>query len=336
MTWRGRLEEHTFESRALRGNKLGDPHLRPLWVQLPAGYDDDPARRYPVVYQIQGLTGQLDMWRNRTAFRPTYLELAETMIARGEIPPVIQVYVDCWTSLGGSQFLDSPATGQYHTYLCDEIVPWVDAHYRTLPAAAHRGIAGKSSGGYGAVMTAMLRPELFGGFASHAGGFLIEVAHVPKFYEVVRALRDHYDGSYARFWEDFRQRPPMSRETDVNLVLIWVLAASFSPTPEGEVQLPFNLRTGQLIPEVFARWQAHDPVRLIPARADALRGMKAIYLDAGDQDEWLLDLAAVAFAEGLDAIGVHEYFCEIFPARHGGIEYRYPISLRYLAERLSP
>src|SRR5690606_16821516 len=113
----GRVEEHVFSSTVLRTNPLGDPAERPLWVSLPPGYDVEPERRYPTIYMIQGLTGQLDMWRNRSPFRPNFPELADQLIASGEIPPVILVWVDCWTSLGGSQFLNSPATGQYHTYL---------------------------------------------------------------------------------------------------------------------------------------------------------------------------------------------------------------------------
>src|SRR5205807_6056933 len=130
---RGRFEEHRFDSAALRGNPLGDPSQRPLWVYLPPGYDDAPTRRYPTIYQIQGLTGQVDMWRNRSPFRKNFPELADELLARGEAPPCIVVWVDCWTSLGGSQFLDSPGTGRYHTYLCEEIVPWIDGRYRTLP-----------------------------------------------------------------------------------------------------------------------------------------------------------------------------------------------------------
>jgi enterochelin esterase-like enzyme len=157
INYRGRYEEITFESQALKDNPLGDPYIRPLWVYLPPDYDSEPNRRYPSIYQLQGLTGQLDMWRNRSAFRKNFPELADELFAEGKAPPCIMVWVDCWTSLGGSQFLDSPATGRYHTYLCDEIVPWIDAHYRTLPAREHRGIAGKSSGGYGAMVTPMLR-----------------------------------------------------------------------------------------------------------------------------------------------------------------------------------
>jgi enterochelin esterase-like enzyme len=137
---RGQYEAITFESAALKGNPLGDPSQRPLWVYLPPGYQEDPGRRYPTIYMIQGLTGQLDMWRNRAPFRKNFPELADELFAKGEAPPAIVVWVDCWTSLGGSQFLDSPATGRYHTYLCEEIVPWVDRHYRTLPECAHRAL----------------------------------------------------------------------------------------------------------------------------------------------------------------------------------------------------
>jgi len=128
----GRFEEHTLSSEALQGNPLGDPTERPLWVYLPPGYDDDPDARFASVYAIQGLTGQLDMWRNRSPFRRNFPELADDLFARGEAPPVIVVWVDCWTSLGGSQFLDSPGTGKYLTYLCDEVVPFVDEVERRL------------------------------------------------------------------------------------------------------------------------------------------------------------------------------------------------------------
>jgi len=83
-------------------------------------------------------------------------------------------------------------------------VPWVDAHYRTLPQREHRGIAGKSSGGYGAMVTPMLRPDLWGGLATHAGDALFEVCYLPAFPQSVRALRDHYQGSFERFRQDFR------------------------------------------------------------------------------------------------------------------------------------
>jgi enterochelin esterase-like enzyme len=185
---KGRYDEHLFESEVLKGNPLKDPHQRPLWVYLPPGYEAEPQRRYPSIYVIQGLTGQIDMWRNRTPFRRNFPELADAQFAAGAAPPCILIYVDCWTSIGGSQYLDSAGTGKYHTYLCNEIVPWVDQHYRTLTEARHRGIMGKSSGGYGAMVTPMLRPDLFGGLATHAGDALFELSYANAFGKSVRTL----------------------------------------------------------------------------------------------------------------------------------------------------
>ena len=134
----GTLNEHVISSELLKGNPLGDPHERPLWVYTPPGYASEPEARYPAVYVIQGYTGHLSMWRNRSPFRQPFTETADAVFAAGEAPPAIVVYVDAWTSYGGSQFVDSPGTGRYHSYLSDEVVPWVDARYRTLPDAAHQ------------------------------------------------------------------------------------------------------------------------------------------------------------------------------------------------------
>jgi putative esterase len=328
----GRLDEHEFDSHALRENPLGDPHVRPLWVMVPPGYDE--SRRYPSVFMIQGYTGQLDMWRNRSPWRPNFPELVDRGMASGEIPPCIVVWVDAWTSLGGSQFLDSAGTGKYLTYICDEIVPWVDERYRTYGDRDHRGIAGKSSGGYGAMVHGMLRPDVWGGFATHAGDALFEVSYLPHFREVVRVLRDEYEGSYERFWEDFRSRPALSKENDATLAEMYGMAAAYSPDPDGTPRLPFDLETGMMIPELWERWLASDPVRMVSRHADALRSMRAIYVDSGTRDDYYLDLGAEAFRRELEAIGVTDIFFELFDATHAAIEYRYPLSLRYLAERL--
>ena len=331
----GRFEEHAFESEALRGNPLGDPHVRPLWVYLPPGYDEEPERRYPSVYAIQGLTGQVDMWRNRSAFRKNYPELADAAMASGDCPPCIVVWVDAWTSLGGSQFLDSPGTGRYHTYLCDEVVPFVDEGYRTLAARDHRGIAGKSSGGYGAMVTPMLRPDLFGGLATHAGDALFETCYLHDVAQAMRALRDNYDNSFDTFWEDFRSRPAFLKPADAALLNTWCMAACYSTDEDGTVHLPYDTATGELIPEVWERWLAWDPVRMVPRYVDALRGLRAIYIDAGNRDDAYLDLGAEAFRRALEQIGVTDVYFELFDGTHMNIEYRYPIGLKYLAERLS-
>jgi hypothetical protein len=331
----GRLEELELESGALRGNPLGDPHVRPLWVYLPPGYDDAGERRYPSIYVIQGLTGQLDMWRNRSAFRPNPIELADGLFASDDgPPPCILVWVDAWTSIGGSQFVDSPGTGRYHTYLCDDVVAFVDAHYRTLAGPRHRGVAGKSSGGYGAMVTTMLRPDVFGALATHAGDALFETCYLPEFRHVARALRDHYDGSYERFWDDFRSRPAFAKGTDHVLLNAWAMASCYSADDDGIVHLPFDPSTGELRPEIWERWLQWDPVRMVASHRDALRSLRAIYVDCGRRDQFFLDLGAEAFRHELEQIGVTDVFFELFDGTHSAIEYRYPLGWRYLAERL--
>jgi S-formylglutathione hydrolase FrmB len=338
--WAGRVHELAIDSEALTGNPLGDPHRRPLLVYTPPGYDDDAdaGRRYPSVYVIQGLTGQVDMWRNRRFGQPNPTEAIDAWFADHPDAPAIVVYVDAWTSIGGSQFVDSPATGRYHTYLCDEVVPFVDERFRTLPAAANRGIAGKSSGGYGAFITPMLRPDLFGGLASHAGDALFEVCYGPDFREAARALRDEYDGSFDAYWADVRARPGRSKRSDGVLLNVWCMAACYSADADGTVRLPFDRSTGRLVPETWERWLAWDPVRMVRARADAVRGLRAIWIDAGRSDEFYLDLGAEAVRAEMEAVGVREPTLrfELFEGTHAGIEWRYPEAVGWLAERLGP
>jgi S-formylglutathione hydrolase FrmB len=330
----GRVEVLEIESEVLKGNVLGDPHVRPLWVYTPPGYDEETDRRYPCIYVIQGLTGQLDMWGNREAFRPSYPEMVDELFASGGAPAALVAFVDCWTSLGGSQFLNSPGTGRYHDFLCDEVVPFVDERYRTLADRDHRGIQGKSSGGYGALVTPMLRSDLFSGLASHAGDALFEACYLPEFRETARILREEYGGSYERFWEDVRARPFGTKQHDGMLLNDWCMAACYSAEPDGSVTLPFEIATGRLIDEVWERWLAWDPVRMVPRYAEALRSMRAVWLDAGKKDEWYLDNGAVAVSKELEAIGV-EHTLELFDAGHMSIGYRYPRSLEFLAKALS-
>jgi S-formylglutathione hydrolase FrmB len=333
----GRIDEHVFDSGLLRGNPLDDPHERPLWVYVPPGYDHDPGRRYPAVYVITGFFGHIAMWRNRTAFRQPFPETADAVFARGEAPPAILVYVDCWTSYGGSQYLDSPGTGRYHSYLCDEIVPWVDANYRTLPDAAHRAITGKSSGGYGAMITPMLRPELFGALATHAGDALFEYCYMHDFPDAVRDLRS-YDGSIWNWWEDFNSRVAFTKPEDAKLLEMLGYSAAYSPREDGIPELPFDTVTGVLRPVIWQRWLDLDPVRMVSRYAEAMRSQRAIWIDSGTSDEWYMDIGAEAFRRALLDNGVDEsriYF-ELFDARHAAIDYRYPLSLAWLCERIAP
>jgi hypothetical protein len=186
------------------------------------------------------------------------------------------------------------------------------------------------------MVTPMLRPDLFGGLATHAGDALFENCYLPEFRETTRALRDEYEGSYERFWKDFRSRPAMAKDSDHVLLDSWCMAACYSADEDGTVRLPFEPATGKLVPEIWERWLEKDPVRMVATHADAARSLKAIYIDAGTRDEWYLDLGAEAFRRELAAIGVTDpVYCELFDATHMAIEYRYPLGVKYLAERLS-
>ena len=332
----GQLEEHVIVSELLRDNPLGDTPERPLWVYLPPGYDLHPDRRYPVVYVIQGYTGYLTMWRNRVPYRQPFPETADAVFAREQAPPALVVYVDAWTSYGGSQFVDSPGTGRYHSYLCDEVVPWVDGHYRTLAEPGHRAIMGKSSGGFGAMITPMLRPDLFGALATHAGDALYELTYIPEFGPAVRLLRD-YDGDIWRWWDDFRSRVSFTKEADRVLLGLLGVAACFSAHEDGSVELPFDSRTGAIRPEAWERWLDWDPVRMAPRYPGALRSLRGIWIDAGTRDDFFLDLGAEAFRQALREVGVADDVVqfELFDATHAAIDYRYPLSLAWLCQRIS-
>ena len=331
----GTLDRLTVQSALLADNPLGDSPVRPLFVYRPPGVAAGAGERLPSIYVLQGYSGQLDMWLNRSAFEPNFVERLDTLFASGDCPPAIVVMVDAWTSLGGSQFLNSTSTGRYLDYLCDEIVPFVDAHYPTAPERAHRGVAGKSSGGYGAMVVPMLRPDVWGALASHAGDALFECCYTRDFPEVARRLRDDFDGSYAVLLERVRHEPTFDWNRYGGPLSVYAYACAYSPDPErpGEPLLPFELSTGKLVPEVWAQWLALDPVRMAEPHAEALGGLRRIYLDAGRQDEFFLDLGAQAFSQELTRLGI-SHTLELFEGRHGGISYRYPQAIHELVMAL--
>jgi S-formylglutathione hydrolase FrmB len=331
----GRLDELTVESAVLADNPLGDTARRPLYVYVPHGVRD--GERRPSVYVIQGFTGQVDMWHNRSAFEPNIFERVDDLFGDASVPRSIVVFVDAWTSYGGSQFINSISTGAYMDYLCEEVVPFVDTNYPTIPERGHRGITGKSSGGYGAMVVPMLRPDVFGALASHAGDALFEACYQRDFPLVARLLRDKFDGSYEIFWQRMREAERFDFDLFGEPLETYAMAACYSPDENapGKAILPFDIETGRLDDEVWERWLEWDPVRMAPRHADALASMKRIYLDAGRSDEFFLDLGAQAFSKELTALGI-DHTMELFEGTHGGLLYRYPGAIRTLAEALAP
>ena len=330
----GRLEQLSVTSSVLQGNPLGDPTTRPLYVYVSPGVAAGTATDVATVYLLQGFTGQVDAWTAHKPFEPSNVERIDAMFAAGDCPEAIVVFVDAWTKLGGSQFLNSPATGRYMDYLCDEVVAFIDAEYPTAASRDRRGVAGHSSGGYGAAVSAMIRPDVFGAFASHAGDSMFEI-FIHDFFEVARILRDRFEGSYEKLIAAALASDPFSWGTFGTAISIYAYAAAYSPDMDrpGTVLLPFELDTGQLIPEVWERWLAWDPVRMASRYADALRGMRRIYLDAGRSDDYFLDLGTQAFAKELTRLEV-SHTVELFDGRHSGTAHRYPVAISELVEAL--
>jgi S-formylglutathione hydrolase FrmB len=332
----GVLDQLVVESEVLADNPLGDPARRPLYVYRPPGVELDHPKGLPTVYVIQGYTGQVDMWLSHPPLEPTMIERVDAMFSARACPDAIIVFVDAWTSRGGSQFINSASTGRYLDYLC-EVVAFVDGRYPTLASRDHRGLAGKSSGGYGAMVVPMLRPDVFGALASHAGDALFECCYEPEFRVVARTLRDHYRGSYEVLFEQLASADHFDYGRYGTAFEMYGYACAYSPdlSKPGGALLPFDPSTGRIVDEVWALWLEHDPVRMAPHHADALRSMHRIYLDAGKSDEAYLDLGAQAFAHELSRIGA-AHTLELFDGRHGGITYRYPGAIRELVTALVP
>ncbi len=332
MPIRGTIDWVRHESQILWGNALGDPHIRDLIVYLPPGYADLD-RRFPVIYCLTGFTGTGAMFLNIEPWTPNLPQRFESLLDAGRAVEAILVMPDCFTRLGGSQYIDSTATGRYDAYLTEEIVPFVDSRYRTLPEPSRRGIMGKSSGGYGAIIHAMRHPEIFGAVACHSGDMYFEYAYLPDFPKAVAPLQRHggIDGFLAHF-----DREVKKSDESVAALNIVAMAACYSPNPAmpAGIDLPFEIETGEIRGDVWARWLEHDPIRILPERAEALRRARLVFLDCGTRDEWNLHLGARIFASGLRERGI-AHIHEEFADGHMKITYRYERSLELLTRSLA-
>ena len=325
-----------FASAALRGNPLGDPHVRTVPVYLPPGYDD-PAqakRRYPSAYVLTGFTGRGTMLLNDNGWTEPLHKRLDRLIKSGKVQPLIAVMPDCFTKYGGSQYLDSSAHGNYETHLIKELVPFVDRTFRTLPKAAHRAVMGKSSGGFGAIVHGLRHPDVFSALADQSGDSAFEYGYLPDFPAVVRAVSKY--GSLEKWWAAFNKAPKKTYEW-LKVLNIIAMAAAYSPNPKKplRVDLPFDLETGEIDDRVWKRWLAWDPVRMVrTARyAKAAKQLKLAFIDCGVKDEFHLDLGARMLAKELKRVGarvVHEEFDD----GHMDIQYRYDRSLEALSKVL--
>jgi len=319
-----------IESDALRDNPLGDPARRPIAVYLPPGFDPQGSKRYPVIYVLHGYGGIVAALVAARPWETNVMQWADRLIASHAMPPVILAIVDGNTRLGGSQYVDSIHNGAYATYTVREVVGHLDAGYPTIANEGGRSVVGKSTGGFGAMYLSMVYPGVFCAFASHSGDANFRGAYVPEFARTQRLLEKH-EFSPVAFVEGFEQKPKHS-DDELHAIMLLGQAAAYSPSGAAAFafDLPFDLRTGEMRDDVFARWLAYDPAEMCLHKLPELARLRLRYLDCGRRDEYALDIGARMFTGRVRAMSL-EVRHEEFDDDHRNIGYRYATSLPALA-----
>jgi enterochelin esterase family protein len=330
------VEIFSHPSKLLADNPLGDPATREVAVYLPPSYDG--SKRFPLVVFLPGYTGTGMQLLNRAAWSVPLDRRLDALFAAGRGREAIVVLPDCFTRYGGSQYIDSPAIGRYQSYLADELIAAVDARFRTIPRREARAVIGKSSGGYGALMMAMLRPEVFGAVGSHAGDSAFDLSYQKEFGRTLLTLEKR--GGVRGFLQWFDEQPQKSGAA-IEVMSNLCCAAAWSPTEKGPYgygvgfELPFNPVTGALIPSLWSRWLAWDPVRMLERddAREAMRKMRFIFLDAGIADEYNLQLGTRQLAARLASAAI-PYTHEEFDGGHMNTAFRYDRSFDLITRAL--
>ena len=327
---RGRVHRLMLASEMLKGNLQGDPTERELHVYTPPGYNK--RSKLPLLVDVVGFTGSGAAHTNWRAFTENVPERLDRLIGEGKMGPVVVAFPDCYSRLGGNQYINSAAIGGYEDYLVEEVVPFVEDRF-SCGGAGKRGIFGKSSGGYGAIMHGMRRPDVWSALACHSGDMAFELCYLQDTAKVLNELAKH-DRSIEKFMQHFEQsQKPNDDEKAVIMML--AMAASYDPDPSVYlgIRLPFDLYTGELIPERWNNWLAWDPALLAEKHAGNLRRLKGIYIDCGDRDQFSLHYGSRRLHRELDRLKIaHTY--EEFPDDHTAVDYRMDRSLPFLEEAL--
>lgn len=328
----GRLQIETVSSLALQGNPLGDPRRREIPVYLPPSYGSRRGRRYSVLFFLPGFAGTGRGAVGHNPWKENIVERLDRLIAEGRAREAILVIPDCFTAYGGSQYLNSTATGRYADHVADELVGFVEDKFATVRSPAGRAVFGSSSGGFGALTLGMRRPDVFGHVASHSGDAGFDAAYGPDLLKLCAAL-EQYGGSPARFAAEFRAARDKSG-FDRAAVNALAMAACYSPNPQSALgfDLPVDVRTGERIPSVWKRWEALDPVRACAHHAGALRRLRTLWFDAGVRDEFFLQLGARRLSSALKKLKIAHVHQE-HARGHFDLGARFDVSLALLTKR---
>ena len=357
----GRVVVLEHVSRVLKGNALGDPHVRKLAVWLPPQYDGSGSRRFPVLYDLVGFTGSGIAHLNWRPFSENLGERLARLIHERKMGPAILALPDCFTALGGNQYVNSSAIGRYADYLVREIVPFVDREFRTVASRDGRACFGKSSGGYGAIVHGMKHADTWGAVADHSGDAYFDFvyhcdwpntlnelakyrrpAQRPGAYDAAKRAgargldRGHDDGRLRRFLAAVWKKPKLSHAESMAIMNV-CMAATYDPDPAAPLgfRLPCNPETGELIEENWRRWRAHDPIRLVARYARELRSLRGIYVDCGWRDQFHIHYGCRILSRKLTQHRIrHRY--EEFDDDHSDVDYRMDVSLPFLYRALKP
>ncbi len=291
-----------IDSQQLAGNAIGDPSRRDLVVYLPPGYHTS-TRHYPTAYLLHGFSSRAmhwtsDMLGGGVLYRAIDPVLDEVIGAR-RAAEMIVVMPDGWSKWGCSQWVDSPVNGNFEQYVAREVVAHVDGHYRTIPAAASRGVFGISSGGLGAWHLGSRNPNVFAAMALLSADSYFDLTHRAWLY---RYYNNVFPGE---------PRGPVSG--DEYSWLAYGLGSCYTPNvnnPPYYVDLPIEFPSGALIEPLWERWLSYDPVVSWRARADNLRRMRGILLDAGAHDQYDLQIGHRILHRDLTGAGIAHDFEE--------------------------
>ena len=299
-----RFVQHTSE--VLRGNPLGDRHVRgfPIWV--PPDHESSPDKRYPVIFGLAGFTGRGVNYLNRRFLFPAHDELLDGLATDG-MPGVIYVMPDCLTRLGGSQYVNSSAVGQYEDYIVRELVPFIDETFRTT---GRHAVMGGSSGGIGAFTLAAKHPDVFEAFADHSGDSAFDSCYLHDIPRFVQAM-ERYNYSVEEFVRQIPDIQPRDDSFDVILNFV-AMSACYAPNPDEPLgfELPFDPYSGALRADVWAKFLQHDPVQMVEPYQDNLRRLRLAFIDCGKKDQFHLFLGARQLHQKLDAFGITHVFDE--------------------------
>jgi enterochelin esterase-like enzyme/Zn-finger nucleic acid-binding protein len=327
---RGRLETFTLHSEAAADNRLGDPADRLVHVYLPEGYDEG-TDRYPLFMALAGFTGSGAKLLSWQAFAENLPQRIDRLVAEGRMGPVVCVLPDCFTALGGNQYVNSAAMGRWADFLVADLVPAVEARYRVRADRSARAVFGKSSGGYGALVHGMQYAAHWGAVACHSGDMGFEWCYLGDLPRALAVLARH-GGEVGAFIEHVRSVPRLRGE-EMHVLMTLALAATYAPdeaSPLG-VRLPVDPRTCELDVARWARWLDHDPVRMVRYAEvqENLRRLSGLFIDCGTRDEYNLLYGARQLHDFLEDAGVPHRF-EEFEGGHSGIDHRMDVSLPFL------